>query len=72
MISAIDDITFTPYLPFSIGYTANTSNYCSTGTITLSGTYNFRYHSGKRNLLFPMAGSTGRNNKLDKYRKCNI
>ena len=34
---AIDDITLSPYIPFTIGYNAVTANYCSTGTITLKG-----------------------------------
>ena len=34
---AIDDITFSPYVPFTIGFNAVTTNYCSTGTITLQG-----------------------------------
>jgi len=35
---AIDDITFSPYIPFTIAYNAITTNYCSTGEITLHGT----------------------------------
>ena len=35
---AIDDISFTSYLPFTIGYNAITTNYCSTGKIRLQGT----------------------------------
>ena len=35
---AIDDITFSPYIPFSIGYTTNLTNYNNTGTITLQAT----------------------------------
>jgi len=33
---AIDDITFSPYIPFTIGYTAVTTNYCSLGQIQLN------------------------------------
>lgn len=32
---AIDDITFKPYIPFTIGYNANTTDYCTTEKITL-------------------------------------
>ena len=34
---AIDDITFSPYIPFTVGYDAITKYYCS-GNITLQGT----------------------------------
>ena len=34
---AIDDITFSPLIPFTIGYIA-TTNYCETGTVILQAT----------------------------------
>ena len=34
---AIDDISFRPYRPFSIGYETNIDNYCSTGFVTQKG-----------------------------------
>ena len=36
---AIDDISFRPYIPFTIGYTA-TIDYCTTGTVSLKGSIN--------------------------------
>ena len=35
---AIDDITFSPYIPFSIGYVKDQTNYCTTGKIKLTAT----------------------------------
>ncbi|MCX6307210.1 MAG: hypothetical protein NT040_19770, partial [Bacteroidetes bacterium] len=35
---AIDDITFRPYIPFTIGYTRIATDYCTTGLIRLKAT----------------------------------
>lgn len=37
---AIDDITFSPYIPFTVGYDAITTNFCSDKTIKLKGKLN--------------------------------